>query len=133
MCQAEHYPPQKRATATHPSPSTPARNGRNGPPTPLVIVFPDLATPLLDLCYTIDTIGVDKKVIPISGGWQVLRMGTLKTLFTKNEPIEKEEWMLVLKRLINAEAPSAQPFRMTGKSLPGRGSGPRLTDRKHYK
>ncbi len=41
--------------------------------------------------------------------------------------------MVILKKLINAVAASAQPFRMTGKGFPGRGSGPRLTDRKHYK
>ena len=41
--------------------------------------------------------------------------------------------MVILKKLINAVAPSAQPFRMTGKGLPGRGSGPRLTDRRYYK
>jgi hypothetical protein len=40
---------------------------------------------------------------------------------------------VVLKKLVNVLAPSAQPFRMTGKGSPGRGSGPRLTDRKHYK
>jgi hypothetical protein len=39
----------------------------------------------------------------------------------------------VLRKLVNAVAPSAQPFRMTGKGSPGRGTGPRLTDRKHYK
>jgi hypothetical protein len=54
-------------------------------------------------------------------------------LLAKNEPIESEEWMVILKKLINAVAPSAQPFRMTGKGFPGRSSGPRLTDRKHYK
>ena len=59
--------------------------------------------------------------------------GTLKTIFTKNEPIGKEDWRVVLRRFINAVAPSAQPFRMTGKGLPARGGGPRLTDRKHYK
>jgi hypothetical protein len=41
--------------------------------------------------------------------------------------------MMIFKKLRNAVAPSAQPFRMMGKSFPGRGSGPRLTDRKHYK
>jgi hypothetical protein len=41
--------------------------------------------------------------------------------------------MVILKRLIFAVAPGAQPFRMMGKGFPGRGSGPRLTDRKHYK
>jgi hypothetical protein len=54
-------------------------------------------------------------------------------LLAKNEPIESEEWMVILKKLINAVAPSAQPFRMTGKGFPRRGGGPRLTDRKHYK
>jgi hypothetical protein len=52
---------------------------------------------------------------------------------TRSEPIEKEEWMMIFKKLRNAVAPSAQPFRMMGKSFPGRGSGPRLTDRKHNK
>ena len=62
-----------------------------------------------------------------------LEPGILKALITRNEPIEKEEWMMIFKKLRNAVAPSAQPFRMMGKSFPGRGSGPRLTDRKHYK
>ena len=62
-----------------------------------------------------------------------MSMGTLRTLFTKNEPIGREDWRVVLEKLINAVAPSAQPFRMTGKGSFGRGSGPRLTDRKHYK
>jgi hypothetical protein len=62
-----------------------------------------------------------------------MSMGTLRAIFTKNEPIGREDWRVVLDRLINAVAPSAQPFRMTGKGSPGRGSGPRLTDRKHYK
>jgi len=57
----------------------------------------------------------------------------LKTYSTKNESIERKEWMVILKKLINAVAPSAQPFRMTGKGLPGRAGGPRLTDRRHYK
>ena len=61
-------------------------------------------------------------------------MGTLKTIFTNNEPIGKEDWRVVLRRrLINAVAPSAQPFRMMGKGSAARGGGPRLTDRKHYK
>jgi hypothetical protein len=38
-----------------------------------------------------------------------------------------------LRTLINVVAPSAQPFRMTGKGLPGAASGLRLTDRRHYK
>ena len=54
-------------------------------------------------------------------------------IFTKNEPIGRGEWRVVLGKLKNAVAPSAQPFRMTGKGSPGRGSGPLLTDRKHYK
>ena len=58
---------------------------------------------------------------------------TLRTLFTKNEPIGKEDWSVLLKKLINGLSPSAQPFRGVGKGLPSRGSGPRLTDRKHYK
>jgi hypothetical protein len=60
-------------------------------------------------------------------------MGMLKTIITKNEPIGREDWMVMLRKLVNAVAPSAQPFRTTGKGSPGRGSGPRLTDRKHYK
>jgi hypothetical protein len=38
-----------------------------------------------------------------------------------------------IKKLISAMAPSAQSFRASGKGSPGRGGGPRLTDRKHYK
>jgi hypothetical protein len=38
-----------------------------------------------------------------------------------------------IKKLINAMAPGAQRFRASGKGSPGRGGGPRLTDRKHYK
>ena len=47
----------------------------------------------------------------------------------------REEWTLMhkIKKLINAMAPSAQRFRTAGKGMPGRGLGPRLTDRKHYK
>jgi hypothetical protein len=97
-----------------------------------VIVFSDLDTRLLDLCYSLVIIGFDKEVIPIDEG-AGMSMGTLRTLFTKNEPIGREDWRVALERLINAVAPSAQPFRMTGKGSPGRGSGPRLTDRKHYK
>lgn len=59
--------------------------------------------------------------------------GTLRTIFTKNEPIGREDWRVVLKKLVYALAPSAQPFRMMGKGTSGRASGPRLTDRKHYK
>jgi len=62
-----------------------------------------------------------------------LSTGTLKTLLTKNEQVERQEWTVVLRKLLSAIVPSAQPFRMMGKGLPGRGSGPRLTDRKHYK
>ena len=97
-----------------------------------VIVFSDFDTSLLDLCYPLATIEIDKEVIPISEGAD-LSMGALKTIFTKNEPTGGEDWRMVLKALVNALAPSAQPFRMTGKGSPGRGSGPRLTDRKHYK
>ena len=60
-----------------------------------------------------------------------------RTLTTRNEPIQsgREEWTLMyrLKKLISALAPSAQRFRAAGKGMPGRGRGPRLTDRKHYK
>jgi len=60
-------------------------------------------------------------------------METLKTLFTQNEPLRKEDWGVVLSKLINVLSPGAQPLRGAGKGLPSRGSGPRLTDRKHYK
>jgi hypothetical protein len=60
-----------------------------------------------------------------------------RTLLTRNEPIQigREEWTMMhkIKKLISAVAPSAQSFRASGKGSPGRGSGPRLTDRKHYK
>jgi hypothetical protein len=60
-----------------------------------------------------------------------------RTLTTRNEPIQRgrEEWTLMhkIKTLISAMAPSAQHFRASGKGSPGRGGGPRLTDRKHYK
>lgn len=60
-----------------------------------------------------------------------------RTLTTRNEAIQsrREEWTLVdkIKKLISALAPSAQRFRASGKGMPGRGLGPRLTDRKHYK
>ena len=100
--------------------------------TPLVIVFSVFDTRLLDLCYMAVIIQLDKEVIPINEGADV-SMGVLRTIFTKNEPIGKEDWRVVLRKLVNAVAPSAQPFRMMGKGSPGRGSGPRLTDRKHYK
>src|SRR5215210_450880 len=100
--------------------------------THFVIVFSVFDTFLLDLCYRLVTIEGDKEVIPIREGVN-LSMEALKTIFTKNEPIGKEDWRVVLKKLVNALAPGAQPFRMTGKGSPGRGSGPRLTDRKHYK
>ena len=59
--------------------------------------------------------------------------GTLKTLLTKKELIEREEWTVVLRKFADAVMPSAQPFRMMGKGLSGRGGGPRLTDREHHK
>lgn len=62
-----------------------------------------------------------------------MSMGVLRTIFTKNEPIGKDDWRVVLRKLVNAVSPASQPFRMTGKGSPGRGAGPRLTDRKHYK
>ena len=37
------------------------------------------------------------------------------------------------KKVISAVAPSSQRFRAAGKGSPGRGGGPRLTDRKHFK
>lgn len=60
-------------------------------------------------------------------------MSVLKTILTKNEPIEKAEWKEIWRKLLNAVSPSAQPFRGAGRWSPGRGRGPRLTDRKHYK
>ena len=62
-----------------------------------------------------------------------MSVGTLKMLLTKSEPTEREERIVILRKLIKAVAPSAQPFRMMGKGSPSRGGGPRLTDRKHYK
>jgi hypothetical protein len=62
-----------------------------------------------------------------------MSIGTLKARLTNDESVEREGWAVILRKLINAVAPSAQPFRMMGKGLPARGSGPRLTDRKHYK
>lgn len=62
-----------------------------------------------------------------------MSIGTLKTIFTRNEPIGREGWMVMLRKIVNAVAPSAQPFRMMGKGSPARGGGPRITDRKHYK
>jgi hypothetical protein len=60
-----------------------------------------------------------------------------RTLITRNEPIQRgrEEWTLMhrIKKQISAWAPSAQRFHASGKGMPGRGLGPRLTDRKHYK
>ena len=119
MCQAEYAPP------------TVCVAGRGT--TPFVTVFSTLDTFLLDVCYAQATITFGKEVIPIKRGSGLLSMETLKTLFTKNEPLGKEDWSVVLKRLINVLSPSAQPFRGAGKGLPSRGSGPRLTDRKHYK
>jgi hypothetical protein len=59
------------------------------------------------------------------------------TLNTRNEQIRRgrEDWTLMhkIKKLISALAPSMQSFRASGKGSPGRGNGPRLTDRKHYK
>ncbi len=60
-------------------------------------------------------------------------MKTLRTIFSTNKPMGREGWTVVLRTLTNALTPGAQPFRRTGKGSPGRGSGPRLTDRKHYK
>jgi len=57
----------------------------------------------------------------------------LKALLTKNRPAEREDWTMVLRKLLSAVMPGVQPFRMLGKGLPGWGGGPRLTDRKHYK
>ncbi len=62
-----------------------------------------------------------------------MSMGVLRTIFTSNEPIGKDDWRVVLRKLVNAVSSGAQPFRMMGKGLPSRGGGPRLTDRKHYK
>jgi hypothetical protein len=61
----------------------------------------------------------------------------VRTLLTRNDPSQRgrEERTLIdkIKKVINAMAPSAQRFRASGKGSPGRGRGPRLTDRKHYK
>ena len=38
-----------------------------------------------------------------------------------------------IKKMINALAPSVQRYRASGKGSPGRGRGPRLTDRKYFK
>jgi hypothetical protein len=38
-------------------------------------------------------------------------MGTLKTIFAKNEPIGSEGWIVVLRKLVNAVAPSTQTFQ----------------------
>jgi hypothetical protein len=54
----------------------------------------------------------------------------LKTLLTRYERTERGEGTMVLRKLISAVVPGAQPFRMMGKGLPGRGSGSRLADRK---
>ncbi len=62
-----------------------------------------------------------------------MSLGVLKLLVTKNEPVEREERRMTFKNLRYVLAPTAQPFRMMGKSFPGRGRGPRLTDRKYYK
>lgn len=60
-------------------------------------------------------------------------MRMIRATLTQNEPMKKEDWMVVIKRVFRAMSPGAQPFRGMGKSFPGRGTGPRLTDRKHYK
>ena len=91
-----------------------------------------LATCLLDLCYMLVIIAVDREVIPVDEG-AAISMGTLKTFLTGNEPIGREDWRVVLKKLVGVLAPSAQPYRAAGKGSPGRGTGPGLTDRKHYK
>jgi hypothetical protein len=46
---------------------------------------------------------------------------------------EEKTVMDKIKKLISAMSPSAQRFRASGKGSPGRGGGPRLTDRKHFK
>lgn len=97
-----------------------------------VMVFSDLATYLLDLCYILVIIAVDKEVIPVGEG-AAISMGMLKTILTKNEPMGREDWRVVLKKLVGVLAPSAQPYRAAGKGSPARGTGPRLTDRKRYK
>jgi hypothetical protein len=58
-----------------------------------------------------------------------------RTLITSRLKRGREDWTLMhrIKKLISALAPSAQGFRASGKGSPGRSSGPRLTDRKHYK
>jgi hypothetical protein len=122
LCQAEYAPPTVCVAGCG--------------TTPFVTVFSTLDTSLLDACYTQATITFGKEVIPINEGARFLSiktLKTLKTLFTKNELLGKEDWSVVLEKLINVLSPSAQPFRGAGKGLPSKGSGPRLTDRKHYK
>jgi hypothetical protein len=41
--------------------------------------------------------------------------------------------MHMIKKVVSALGPSGQRFRASGKGSPGRGGGPRLTDRKHFK
>lgn len=59
------------------------------------------------------------------------------TLLTRTKVIQRgREGMTLMskiKKFIRAMAPSAQRFRAAGKGMPGRGGGPRLTDRKYYK
>ena len=38
-----------------------------------------------------------------------MSMGTLRTIFTKNEPIGKDDWRVVLRKLVNAVAPVPSP------------------------
>ena len=54
--------------------------------------------------------------------------GTLKTLLRRNEWTESGEEWVDLRKHFSAVVPGAQPFRMMGKGLAGRGSGPRLAD-----
>jgi hypothetical protein len=58
-----------------------------------------------------------------------------RTLLTRNEPSQRGGRALIdkIKKVINAMAPSVQRFRASGKGSPGRGRGPRLTDRKYFK
>lgn len=100
--------------------------------THFVMVFSVLDTCLLDLCYTVVIIGCDKEVIPVNEGASLLEYGNAED-HHHQERADREDWMVILSKLVKAVAPSAQPFRMMGKGSAGRGSGPRLTDRKHYK
>ena len=60
-----------------------------------------------------------------------MSMGVLRTIFTKNEPIGKDDTEVVEAGKRGFARCPALPH--DGQGPPGRGTGPRLTDRKHYK